>query len=144
MSSPPTSSRQRGAARRGSGVWRRLAVVLALMTAATSGLAYWALTELTRPEPPPPAAVAWPPQPPEDEVRLERASFTDLPGWLADDTAAAFPPFLASCRRLLRQDAETVLRPEEVGGRVKGWQGVCRRAEDLAGRGADEVRAFFE
>ncbi|MCB1036940.1 MAG: murein transglycosylase A, partial [Acidobacteria bacterium] len=50
----------------------------------------------------------------------------------------------ASCRRLLRQDAETVLRPEEVGGRVKGWQGVCRRAEDLAGRGADEVRAFFE
>ena len=57
------------------------------------------------------------------------ASFADLPGWAADDHAAALKAFLLSCQSLENRDP---------------WRGVCQSARKLATNNVAAARRFFE
>ena len=71
---------------------------------------------------------------------LEPIDWNALDGWAADDHAAAFATFLASCRPLLR----TILPEGETRPMYFALTQVCRRAV-AAGRLAEEqARMFFE
>ena len=71
---------------------------------------------------------------------LEPIDWNALDGWAADDHAAAFATFLASCRPLLR----TILPEGETRPMYFALTHVCRRAL-AAGRLAEEqARMFFE
>jgi membrane-bound lytic murein transglycosylase A len=71
---------------------------------------------------------------------LEPIDWNSLDGWAADDHAAAFATFLASCRPRLR----TIPPEGETRPMYFGLTQVCRRAL-AAGRLAEEqARIFFE
>ncbi|HRC26909.1 MAG TPA: murein transglycosylase A [Alphaproteobacteria bacterium] len=72
-------------------------------------------------------------------LTLAPASFSELPGWVADDHAAALEALRRSCGRILKKrDASAPVGP--VGGRIEDWQPLCRAA---AGPVPD-ARPFFE
>jgi membrane-bound lytic murein transglycosylase A len=74
------------------------------------------------------------------DARLEPAAWHELDGWTADDHAQAFATFLASCRAILGQT-----KPAPSARRfIAAMQGICRRAREAGGLGAEEVRDFFE
>ncbi len=77
---------------------------------------------------------------------LTPASFTDLPGWQSDHTAALVPALKAQCRRLSLMPAETDLGGQGLsatyGGRAGQWQATCRAAVDLE-QDDTAARAFF-
>lgn len=85
----------------------------------------------------PPAAVAppvvTPPTPSPTFLRTFQASkWADLPGWADDDTAAAWPAFLLSCRGMAS-------RPHGPA-----WKRVCDLAKAADGKPGHETRRFFE
>ena len=63
---------------------------------------------------------------------MQRAKWTDLPGWAEDDVAAAWPVFLQSCKALASRPQWTLWRP------------ACEDAKALVARDARALRAFFE
>lgn len=71
------------------------------------------------------------------EPVLQAAEWGDLPGWLEDEQAAAFPALIASCRYLERQAL---------------WKATCVAARKLNGQGSgagsevgsETLRAWFE
>lgn len=93
------------------------------------------VTVAPEPKPPPPKA---PPDPlrrakpitaPSAAQALRPAEFSDLPGWQADDHAAALKAFLISCQTLEARDA---------------WRSVCQAARKLNPNSAAAARRFFE
>ena len=56
------------------------------------------------------------------------SAWTDLPGWAADDHAAALATFVRSC---------------EVLGKREAWRQACARATSSAKNPAAAARAFF-
>lgn len=75
---------------------------------------------------------------------LKPATFSDLPGWNADDAAQALVPFRKSCARLLKIDP--VQRPSlsaDWAGPVAAWQDACR-ALPPEGSDAAAARRYFE
>jgi len=78
---------------------------------------------------PPPAT----PVPPAVFSRsFQPAAWADLPGWSGDDTVAAWPAFLLSCRG--------------IAGRPHGpaWKRVCDQARAADGKPGFDARRFFE
>ncbi len=69
---------------------------------------------------------------------LQRQSFQALPGWAADDHAAALHSFRLSCREILK-DGAAFGRPVEFGGAKSDWDGICSQAQQVK-----DARAFFE
>jgi len=63
------------------------------------------------------------------EAALQPAEWDDLPGWMEDDPAAAFPAFLASCRYLEKQAL---------------WKATCAAARKLNDTTPNALRAWFE
>jgi membrane-bound lytic murein transglycosylase len=84
------------------------------------------------------APVPWPLTLPE--TQLEPVDWSALDSWAADDHAAAFATFLASCRPLIR----TATPPGEARPMYFALKDVCRRA--LAGErlAKEQARQFFE
>jgi membrane-bound lytic murein transglycosylase len=74
------------------------------------------------------------------ETQLEPIDWSALDGWAADDHAAAFATFLASCRPLIR----SATPPGETRRMYFALKDVCRRA--LAGErlAKEQARLFFE
>ncbi len=75
------------------------------------------------------------------DTQLEPVQWSNLDGWAADDQAAAFATFRASCRPFLARYRTPDNRPVAVALRE-----VCKRAAaagDLGGN-KDRARAFFE
>jgi len=73
------------------------------------------------------------------EAWLEPADWSRLDGWTADDHAAGYATFLASCRAILPQ------KPKPAARRfVDAMKSVCRRALATLPAGNAEARAFFE
>jgi membrane-bound lytic murein transglycosylase A len=115
---------------------RRAIINRWLAALAALGLAGCALT-------PPPVATACPPAqpcpacpqcpaPPGERPpvpTLAPVGFAALPGWGADDAAAALAAFRTSCRSLRERDP---------------WRAVCRLAEALDRPDAAAAREFFE
>ncbi|MEF8752800.1 MAG: murein transglycosylase A [Accumulibacter sp.] len=67
-----------------------------------------------------------------DAKPLQAARWRDLPGWSDDDLAAAWAPFLRSCRGL----SSRAQWPQ--------WKAVCDEARSMAAPTAAAARAFFE
>ncbi|HCV12337.1 MAG TPA: murein transglycosylase [Candidatus Accumulibacter sp.] len=67
-----------------------------------------------------------------DARPLQPARWSDLPGWNDDDVAAAWPPFLQSCRGLAS-------RPQ-----WPQWKAVCDEARGMEAPAVPAVRRFFE
>ncbi|WP_043540468.1 murein transglycosylase A [Salinarimonas rosea] len=85
--------------------------------------------------PPPVAALATAPD--VGGARLERVAYTDLPGWEADDHAAALAAFRVSCDPIL--EGRAALRPAAAAG--VDLLAACRAAQGVA---AGDARAYFE
>ncbi len=79
-----------------------------------------------------PPPVAAPAVPPPFTRTLQPAAWSDLPGWTADDVAAAWPAFLQSCRG--------------VASKPHGpaWKRVCDLARAADGKPGFDARRFFE
>ncbi|MGJ3262139.1 MAG: murein transglycosylase A [Salinarimonas sp.] len=75
-------------------------------------------------------------------ARLEPVAFADLPGWEADDHAAALAAFRISCAPIV--EGRAALRPAAEAH--VDLRAACRAALDLAPGdvGATEARAFLE
>jgi membrane-bound lytic murein transglycosylase A len=72
------------------------------------------------------------------DAALEPMSFNELEGWAADDRAAAFAAFLASCRVTLKKpDAD----PRPMAGALRA---VCARARAAGPLNSARAAAFFE
>ena len=71
---------------------------------------------------------------------LEPIDWNALDGWAADDHAAAFATFLASCRPLLR----TILPQGETRPMYFALTHVCRRALAAGRLSEEQARMFFE
>lgn len=79
--------------------------------------------------------------PPEDGFYLRAASFDALPGWAADDHAAALVALRISCDRILKRPAGAPFFTQiDYAGSMQDWQAVCRTLPQDAG----DARAFFE
>lgn len=76
-----------------------------------------------------PAPCPAPVVPKPAEKPLQAADWGDLPGWQDDDTSVVFAAFLASCRRLERQEQ---------------WQPVCASARSVGNTSSTAARAWFE
>lgn len=77
--------------------------------------------------PPPPVATPAP-----FSRTLTAAAWSDLPGWAEDDVAAAWPPFLQSCRGMTSKP------------HGPGWKRVCDLARAADGKPGFQPRRFFE
>ncbi|GIL02015.1 MAG: lytic transglycosylase [Alphaproteobacteria bacterium] len=75
-----------------------------------------------------------------DEAQLEPIAWDALEGWAADDHAAAFAAFRASCRPLVR----TVPPAGETRPMRFALIQACRRALAAGPLARDEARLFFE
>ena len=64
-----------------------------------------------------------------------------LPGWAADDQAAALEAFLVSCPTILQRNPQSPLGDVAAAGSTADWQRVCRIAQTTPPSAA---RAFFE
>ncbi|WP_035716853.1 murein transglycosylase A [Azorhizobium doebereinerae] len=75
---------------------------------------------------------------------LSPVGFGDLPGWAADDAAAAFSTFLTSCRAIETAPAE--VGPASNPRLLPGLRQACRAARALgtAAPSSDVARLFFE
>ncbi len=83
-----------------------------------------------------------PEQEPPDRLVLRPVPFHALPGWEADDHAAALGALRRSCAKLAARADDEALDVAPLGGRVGDWRAVCAGAEGA--EGADRARAFFE
>ena len=73
------------------------------------------------------------------DTQLEPVKWADLDGWEADDQAAAFAAFLASCKPFL-----AIERPRDPRPIYDGLLHACRRAATTKPASATEARKFFE
>lgn len=118
-----------------------------IQTAATLILALLAACSSTPPTPAPaplvcppcPTCAACPAVPPPPVATpapfsrtLTAAAWSDLPGWAEDDVAAAWPPFLQSCRGMTSKP------------HGPGWKRVCDLARAADGKPGFQPRRFFE
>jgi membrane-bound lytic murein transglycosylase A len=102
---------------------------------------------LLRPQPtsalPPPAVSV----PQGQGVAFTRVDFAAIPGWSADNAAAALPPFLGDCDTLAGHP-NTPLggagTAAALGGTAGPWRLACGEARAVAPGDAAAARAFFE
>ncbi|MDY7092439.1 MAG: MltA domain-containing protein [Acidobacteriota bacterium] len=127
-------------------IWRPLAIAFFLTTVAAGALLFWwirqpeAPTVEVRHEPlPRPVPVEA-----EPVLRLEAASFEQLPGWREDPAAEALPALRASCRRLLRLPAPRPLGPDGVAGTAGDWRPFCSAVGRIGAGDHSALRALVE
>lgn len=81
--------------------------------------------------------------PPGLSLRLERSSFTDLPGWPEDRTAEALPALLRSCAKILARPADQAVGPDGLAGTAEDWRAPCAAAEAVPAGDHQAARAYF-
>ncbi|MEE8372030.1 MAG: murein transglycosylase A [Sphingomonadales bacterium] len=77
-------------------------------------------------------------------LAFRAVGFRDLPGWEADDQAAALAAFNKSCEKLTAPAPASPLTARLLGGRVRDWVEVCGAAGAVDGADVLAARAFFE
>src|SRR5262245_5390964 len=97
-----------------------------------------------RPAPPLPPEFTGKPNPPGPirfpDTRFEPVAFKHIEGWAADDHAAAYATFLASCRALVGS-AKT---SRDVRPVYRALLEICREARAAGALAAEPARQFFE
>lgn len=81
-----------------------------------------------------------PPQAGDPELRFSRATFSDLPGFDADDLAGFETAFQRSCDVLARQRANRALPGKAIAGTVGDWLPLCAAAQ---GHRGPSLKAFL-
>ncbi len=76
-----------------------------------------------------------------DRLVLERALFSDLPGWPSDDLAMAIPALLKSCGRIAHAAPDQPLGLEMTAA---DWREPCAAAETVPSGETTATRGFFE
>jgi peptidoglycan lytic transglycosylase A len=94
----------------------------------------------TRPQEPAEASTPRPQPLTLPESQLEPIDWNALGGWTADNHAAAFATFLASCRPLVR----TTPPPSEIRPMYFALREMCRRAIAAGPLAPEQARLFFE
>ena len=113
----------------------RTGFLIGCLVGLAAGVAFVpALDWIGRMVTPPPA----PPAPPAELV-LSPASWSDLPGWAADDHAAARAAVQRSCPRFERMREDAAAGPDARFGLAGDWKAACAT---LAA--ADNARTGFE
>lgn len=77
-------------------------------------------------------------------LSLTGVTFADLPGWSADDHAAALGAFKQSCHRIERWPDDRPLDRAAIGGRVGDWRPACQAATAVPADDPGAARRFFE
>jgi membrane-bound lytic murein transglycosylase A len=84
-------------------------------------------------------------------VHYEKVAFAALPGWPADDHAAALTAFVRSCPRLEASGADTVLGGNRPGGpgayvvaAAGDWRAACATARRVPVGDRGAAREFFQ
>jgi membrane-bound lytic murein transglycosylase A len=80
----------------------------------------------------------------QEGVHYEQVAFAALPGWSADDHAAALAAFVRSCPRLEASSAETRLGGGAVVAQADDWRAVCTLARGVPAGDREAARAFFQ
>ena len=75
---------------------------------------------------------------------MTQIGYNQLPGWLAEHHAAAIPPFLAGCARMVGQNLGGTGEAAARGGSSARWQAACATAATLPPGDDAAARAFFE
>jgi membrane-bound lytic murein transglycosylase A len=83
-----------------------------------------------------------PPKPPAPQLTLTAVSFSDLPGWSNDNSAAALATFIKSCAARDRQPDNAVIAPASLGMTAAQWRKPCAAARATPNSDA-AARAFF-
>lgn len=83
-----------------------------------------------------------PPTPPAPKLTLTPVRFSDLPGWNADNSAAALATFVKSCASRDRQPDNAVIAPAALGMTAAQWRKPCAAARATPNNDA-AARAFF-
>jgi membrane-bound lytic murein transglycosylase A len=79
------------------------------------------------------------------QAQLTPVAFAELPGWEADNHAAAFDTFLASCRSIVTQNNSASKNGARAARPIDApLRSVCRAALALGATTAAEARAFLE
>jgi membrane-bound lytic murein transglycosylase A len=86
-------------------------------------------------------AACTPQMPVPDRLVLDRASFTELPGWRDDDPSASLPALLKSCRALAAEPADRALG---LAMTPADWRQPCILAAAIPPGDAVAARRFFE
>src|SRR6266850_2109703 len=73
------------------------------------------------------------------DTQIEPLQWNELDGWAADDHAAAFAAFRASCRPIVRQR-----QARDERAMLAALNGPCKRALAAGAPKAAAARAFFE
>lgn len=85
------------------------------------------------------------PAPSRDPVLSFRpVAYEKVPGWKADNHAAALAPFLKSCEKLRQRPADQALGEEAEMGRVRDWLPICDDAARVRQGNDTDARYFFE
>lgn len=88
------------------------------------------------------AACAQVPKGPQPEALiLQPASFAQLPGWRADNTAEALEPLQKSCALVARKDPA---QDFGAAGKVADWLVPCAALEAVPAGDGEAARAYFE
>jgi membrane-bound lytic murein transglycosylase A len=74
------------------------------------------------------------------ETQFVPVTYSEIPGWSADDHDAAFVAFVKSCRAILRSSASA----RESKPMLAALYTACRKAVDAKPRKPGDARAFFE
>lgn len=90
------------------------------------------------PREPPAAAVE------HEGARYQAVSFAALPGWPADDHAAALATFVRSCPRLEAAGPQAKPAQRTGLGAAADWRAACAAARRAPAGDAAAARAFFE
>jgi membrane-bound lytic murein transglycosylase A len=102
------------------------AIVVLLLAAAA---AYWFWRNLYAPQ--------------QDRMALIPESFSDLPGWNANDPRGAYTAFLRTCTSLEKLAPQKAMGGAGYAGSVSDWLGACSAAPSSVAS-AQSARAFFE
>lgn len=83
----------------------------------------------------------------DNAMQITKASFDDLPGWQADDQAAALPALLKSCTAMMRVPKIRPVGPDGIGGTHADWFPACEALVSLMDgqRSVDDgkARSYF-
>lgn len=92
---------------------------------------------------PQPQAISLPGAPPGNQL-----SFSSLPGWQQDNTAAALATFVLGCQTILHMPPDQKLGGEAMaqaaGGQAGLWQASCTTAQAVPPGDDSAARQFFE
>lgn len=78
------------------------------------------------------------------ELRVQKVSFDQLPGWADEDFKDFAQAYNRSCERILKRGAQSPVGKNQIFGIWQEWQIACRKFDDINQNNPASVRQFFE